>query len=156
MGFVMDLVAGDTEVILATLAKGDFARFDAPPFSGHLSLGGTLDPTWLDLFSQAAREVTQSGEPRDFLDARTDIEAGEAALDRTVEQIDAQWIAAIAQIPDAQIDAVAGGWIDLVHAELGELAREEKPWIRTLAGEIVEFARKADRSPAVILAWSLS
>ena len=33
--------------------------------------------------------------------------------------------------------------------------REEKPWIRQLAGDLVRFCRAADLSPAVIFAWSL-
>ena len=58
-------------------------------------------------------------------------------------------------LEDRQLDAVAGRWIDLLEDELGELAREEKPSVRKFATEIVEFARRADRAPAVILAWSL-
>ena len=56
---------------------------------------------------------------------------------------------------DRQLDAIAGRWIDLLEDELGELAREEKPSVRKFATQIVEFARDADRAPAVILAWSL-
>ena len=53
------------------------------------------------------------------------------------------------------------GWLttrDLVEADeaFGELMpREEKPWIRQFAAELIVFARKADLSPAVMLAWSL-
>jgi hypothetical protein len=50
---------------------------------------------------------------------------------------------------------VAGRWIDLVEEDLGELPREEKPWIRELTGQIVGFARAADRSKDVIFAWAL-
>ena len=35
------------------------------------------------------------------------------------------------------------------------LPREEKPWIRDLAGQVVRFCRTADRSPDVLFAWSL-
>jgi hypothetical protein len=42
-----------------------------------------------------------------------------------------------------------------VEEELGMLPREEKPWIRQLAGDIVAFARAADRSSDVLFAWSL-
>ena len=38
-------------------------------------------------------------------------------------------------IPDAGPDGIAGRWIDLVEDELGALPREEKPWIRDLAGQ---------------------
>ena len=56
---------------------------------------------------------------------------------------------------DHDLDAVAGRWIDLLEEELGDLPREEKPSIRTFARQIVDFARAADRAPAVLLAWSL-
>jgi hypothetical protein len=61
----------------------------------------------------------------------------------------------IANLSPHEIDAVAGHWIDLIEEDLGELPREEKPWIRKLAGEIVEFSRAADRSRDVVFAWSL-
>ena len=35
------------------------------------------------------------------------------------------------------------------------MPREEKPWIRDLAGRIVLFCRAADRAPDVLFAWSL-
>ena len=65
------------------------------------------------------------------------------------------WISEIARVSGRDIDAVAGRWIELVEEETGQLPREEKPWIRQVAGDLVVFARAADRSPAVILAWSL-
>jgi len=34
------------------------------------SLGGILDPTWLDLYSQAVRTVTGQSQPRDFIGRR--------------------------------------------------------------------------------------
>ena len=37
----------------------------------------------------------------------------------------------------------------------GVLPREEKPWIRDLAGRLVAFCRAADRAPDVLFAWSL-
>ena len=52
----------------------------------------------------------------------------------TIERVDPAWISAVARIADSDVDAVAGRWIDLVEEELGELPREEKPWIRDLAG----------------------
>jgi hypothetical protein len=156
VGFVMDLVAGDRAAILDVIAAGDWpALDDRRRFAGHLALGGELDPTWLDLFSQAVRAVTDSGEPRDFLDARTEIDEADAASDRTVERIDAAWITAVARVADIDVGPIAARWIDLVEEELGQLPREEKPWIRKLAGDVVEFARRADRAPAVIVAWSL-
>ena len=155
MSLVMDLVAGDSREILLAVAVDDLARFDdRARFPAHLSFGGSIDPTWLDLFSQAVRTVTGRDNPSDFLEARTELEGpGDAA--RTVERIDRDWVTAIARLDDDQLDAIAGRWIDLLEEDLGELAREEKPSVRIFATQIVEFARRADRAPAVILAWSL-
>jgi hypothetical protein len=156
MGALMDLIAGNSREILLAIAVDDWAGLDDPSrFDAHLSLGGGLDPTWLDLFSEAARAACGQDEPSDFLDARRDLDGPGDVGDRTVERVDAAWITAVARIPDDRHGAVAGRWIDLIEEELGELPREEKPWIRTLAGDIVRFAREADRSPAVLFAWSL-
>jgi hypothetical protein len=156
MGLVMDLVAGDSREILLVVAVDDLAAFDdRARFPAHLSFGGSVDPTWLDLFSQAIRAVTGGDDPVDFLEARTELEGPGDAGDRTVERIDPGWITSIAMLDDRQLDAVAGRWIDLLEDELGELAREEKPSIRKFATQIVDFARGADRAPSVILAWSL-
>jgi hypothetical protein len=156
MAFAMDLVAGDRRTILDAISAADWAAFDdTRRFSAHLALGGQLDPDWLDLFSEAVRGVTDAAEPRDFLDARTEIDDPEVQGERTVERVDAGWITAIARLSDGDVGPVAARWIDLVEAEVGDLPREEKPWIRKLAGDIVEFCRRADRAPAVIVAWSL-
>jgi hypothetical protein len=156
MGLVMDLVAGDSREILLAVAVDDLVAFeDARRFPAHLSFGGAIDPTWLDLFSQAIRVVIGGDEPVDFLEARTELEGPDGNGARTVERIDPGWITAVARLDDHQLDAIAGRWIDLLEDELGELAREEKPSVRLFATQIVDFARRADRSPAVILAWSL-
>jgi hypothetical protein len=156
MAFVMDLVAGERAAILSVIAGADWAALDdRRRFDAHIALGGELDPTWLDLFSEAVRTVTGSGDPRDFLDARTEIVDPAVAGERTIERVDAAWITAIARVADVDVGPIAARWIDLVAEELGDLPREEKPWIRKLAGDIVEFARRADRSPTVIVAWSL-
>ncbi len=152
----MDLVAGDSREILLAVAVDDLASFDdRSRFPAHLTFGGAIDPTWLDLFSQAIRAVTGGDDPVDFLEARTELEGPGDAGDRTVERIDPGWITSIAMLDDRQLDAVAGRWIDLLEDELGELAREEKPSIRKFATQIVDFARGADQAPSVILAWSL-
>jgi len=152
----MDLIAGNEQEILLAIAVDDWAALQDPDrFSAHLSLGGGLDPTWLDLFSEAARSVTGSDSPIDFIDARRDLDRPSQLTERSVERVDASWITAVALIPDREVDAVAGRWIDLVEEDLGELPREEKPWIRKLAGEIVEFARDADSARDVLFAWSL-
>ena len=156
MSLVMDLVAGDSREILLAVAVDDLAKFDdRARFPAHLSFGGSIDPTWLDLFSQAVRAVTGRDEPADFLEARVELEGPGDAGDRTVERVDTGWITAVAMLEDRQLDAVAGRWIDLLEEELGDLPREEKPSIRTFARQIVDFARGADRAPVVILAWSL-
>jgi hypothetical protein len=157
VGLVMDLVAGDSREILLAVAVDDLAAFDdAARFRAHISFGGAIDPTWLDLFSQAVRAVTGSETPVDFFEARAEVDGpgGEGAT-RTVERIDPTWITAVAMLDDRDLDAVTGRWIDLLEDEMGELPREEKPSVRKFAREIVDFARAADRAPAVILTWSL-
>ena len=153
----MDLVAGDSREILLAVAVDDLASFaDRTRFPAHLTLGGAVDPTWLDLFSQAARVVTGGDDPMDFLEARSELDGpGGSGAERTVERVDAGWVTAVAMLEDRHLDAITGRWIDLLEEELGELPREEKPTIRMFARQIVDFARLADRAPTVILAWSL-
>ncbi len=153
----MDLVAGDSRQILLAVGGDDLAGFsDRTRFTAHLSFGGAIDPTWLDLFSQAVRAVTGREDPVDFLEARAELD-GPSGSDgeRTVERVDPGWIRAVAMIDDADLDAVTGRWIDLLEEETGDLPREEKPSIRVFARQIVDFAREADGAPTVILAWSL-
>jgi hypothetical protein len=156
VGALMDLIAGDEKEILLAITVDDWAGLqDQDRFAAHLSLGGGLDPTWLDLFSEAVRTVTGGDAPIDFIDARRDLDRPTQLTERSVERVDASWVTAVALIPDREVDAVAGRWIDLVEEDLGELPREEKPWIRKLAGEIVQFARDADSARDVLFAWSL-
>lgn len=152
----MDLVAGREREILLAISLDDWAGFDdLTRFDAHLSLGGGLDPTWLDLFSESVRSVTGGDAPVDFIDARRELDGPGDNVDRVIERVDPAWIDAIARLADHDIDAVAGHWIGLIEEELGFLPREEKPWIRKLAGDIVAFARAADRSSDVLFAWSL-
>lgn len=152
----MDLVAGREREILLAISVDDWAGFDdRSRFDAHLNLGGGLDPTWLDLFSESVRSVTGGDAPVDFIDARRELDGPGDNVDRVIERVDPAWIDAIARLPDHDVDAVAGHWIGLVEEELGFLPREEKPWIRKLAGDIVAFARAADRSSDVLFAWSL-
>jgi hypothetical protein len=157
MSALMDLIAGDAREILLAITVEDWAGLqDRSRFDAHLSLGGGLDPTWLDLFSEAVRSVTGEDGPEDFIDARRELEGpGGQLTERSVERVDSAWFGVIARLNDKDIDAIAGRWIELVEEDLGDLPREEKPWIRKLAGEIVAFARDADRSRDVIFAWSL-
>jgi hypothetical protein len=154
---MMDLVAGEAPDILLVLGLDDVAAFDdRRRFPAHLSLGGGLDPTWLDLFAEAARTVTGADGPTDFIDARLELEGPADAQERTVERVDRVWITTVARLSDRDLDAIAGRWIDLVEDELGMLPREEKPWIRELANQLVAFCRSADRAPDVLFAWSLA
>jgi hypothetical protein len=157
MGRLMDLVAGDAREILVAIGTDDIAGLDdRTRFRAHLALGGGLDPTWLDLFSEAARTVPGHHEPVDFLDARLEMDgpgSGDDAL--TVERVDPSWVTAVARISDGSIGSIAGRWIDLVEEELGTLPREEKPWIRDLAAQVVIFCRSADAARDVLFVWSL-
>jgi hypothetical protein len=156
MGALMDLIAGDEREILLAITVEDWAGLDdASRGDAHLTLGGGLDTTWLDLDSEAVRSVTAGDGPADFIDARRELDGPGDAGDRVIERVDPAWIDAIARVADHDVDAVAGRWIDLVEEEIGFLPREEKPWIRQLAGDIVRFARAADRSADVLFAWSL-
>jgi hypothetical protein len=156
MTHLMDLVAGNATEILLVIGLDDLAALDdRRRFPAHVALGGGLDPTWLDLFAEAVRGVTGDDDPSDFLDARSELDGPGADTQRTIERVDPAWISAVARLPEARIGAVAAGWIDLIDEELGGLAREEKPWIRDLAGRLVAFCRAADRAPDVLFAWSL-
>ena len=154
MGALMDLIAGEEQEILLAIAVDDWSGLqDRDRFAAHLSLGGGLDPTWLDLFSEAVRSVTGGDEPVDFLDARTDLEGTSGSTERIVERVDGDWVEAVAAVPDELVGALAGGWIELLEEELGLLPREEKPWIRDLAARIVTFCRASTGARDVVFAW---
>ena len=155
MAPLMDLIAGDRREILLAIAVEDWDSFtDRDRFAAHLALGAGLDPTWLDLFAQAVRRITGRSDPVDFLDARLELAEGQAT-ERIIESVDAALVAAVAQIADVQVGAVAGSWIDLIDEELDPIEDEEKPWIRELTGQIIAFARAAGAARDVIFAWSL-
>ena len=152
----MELVAGDARDVLVIASTDERAAFEDPMrFTAYLSLGGGMDPTWLDLFAEAIRTVTEADGPADFLDARVELGAGEPETELTVERVDPEWIDAVARIPDATLDSVAGHWIDRLEEEYGPISGEEKPWIRELASQVVRFCRSADRAPDVIFLWAL-
>lgn len=151
----MDLVAGDARDIVLALSIDDLAAFEDPDrFVAHLPLGGGLDPTWLDLFAEAVRSVTGLDDPADFLDARTEIEGATAQGERIADRVDRDWVSVVAQVPDERLGALAGRWIELLEEELGLLPREEKPWIRDLAGRIVAFCRASESARDVVFAWA--
>ena len=155
MAALMDLIAGDERSILLAISVEDWAGLnDRSRFDAHVSLGGGLDPTWLDLFSEAVRSVTGGDQPTDFIDARRELDGPGEAGDRVIERVDPVWIGAIARLSDRTVDSVAGRWVDLIEEELGFLPREEKPWIRDLTGQIVHFARRSDRAADVVFAWA--
>jgi hypothetical protein len=152
----MELVAGRAKEILLALETDDLDGLDdRDRFPAHVALGGGLDPTWLDLFAEATRAVTGGSDPSDFLDARIELDGPDDGHGRTIERVDPAWVDAVARVADTQVGAIAAGWIDLIEEELGTLPREEKPWIRELAGRLVAFCRAADRQPDVLFAWSL-
>src|SRR5262245_7533919 len=155
MGTRMELVAGPAPDILELAGSSDRASLADPDrFVAYLSLSGGMDPTWLDLFAEAARDATERDVPSDFIDARIDLGPTEGVT-LTVERVDPGWVSAVAAIPDAALDGLAGRWIDRLEEELGHLPREEKPWIRELAGRVVAFCRTADRAPDVVFVWEL-
>jgi hypothetical protein len=156
MSRLMDLVAGEARDVLLVIGLDDLAAFeDRRRFPAHLALGGGLDPTWLDLFAEAARSVTGRDDPIDFLDARLELDGPGEHDGRMIERVDPGWITAVAMLGEHDLAAIAGRWIDLIEDDLGELPRDEKPWIRELAGQLVTFCRTADRAPDVLFAWSL-
>jgi len=152
----MELIAGDAQDILVVLGAAEVGGTipDRDRYHAHLPLGGGIDPTWLDLFAEAARVTLDADAPSDFIDARIELRASDdEAL--TIERVDPMWISAVARIPDTSIDAVAGRWIDRLEEEMGSLPGEEKPWIRDLAGQVIAFCRTADRAPDVVFVWAL-
>src|SRR5262249_13481532 len=86
--------------------------------------------------------------------ARIDLGASEAD-GRTIERVDPAWISAVAAIPESSLGSLTGRWIDRIEEELGELPRQEKPWIRELAGRVVAFCRTADRGDDGVFVWEL-
>lgn len=152
----MELIAGEVRDILVVLgaAQMDGIIPERDRFQAHLPLGGGIDPTWLDLFSEAVRATLDADTPSDFIDARFELGTTDDA-ELTIERVDPAWVSAVARIADSSVDAVAGHWIDRLEEEMGALPREEKPWIRDLAGQVVAFCRVADRAPDVIFVWAL-
>ena len=153
----MELVAGEAREVLVVVSLDESrdAFHDRGRFDAYLALGGGVDPTWLDLFAEAVRTVTDQDGPPDFLDARLDLGTAEPLSEITVERVDPAWIDTIARLPDSSLDGIAGRWIDRLEEEFGPIASEEKPWIRDLAGQVVGFCRAADRAPDVIFLWAL-
>ena len=150
----MELIAGEVQDILVALGTAEIG----PPSTASGSRPtcrsvAAIDPTWLDLFAESARITTDSATPTDFIDARIELGAEEAAADHRTGRPGLDQL--VARLSDSVIDAVTGRWIDRIEEEIGELPREEKPWIREMAGQVVGFCRVADRAPDVVFVWSL-
>lgn len=157
MGILMDLIAGDAREILLAVAVDDWGGLrDRDRFTAYISLGGRMDATWLDLFAQAAREVSGSNQPGPFSEATRALEARHASpSDRIVERVDSHWIDAVALLPDGRLDRIAARWIDLIDCEECAVDTDDKPMLRELAGDLVDFCRRAEDAEDVIFAWSI-
>jgi hypothetical protein len=157
MGVLMDLIAGDAREILLAIAVDDWAGMRDPArYSAYISLGRGMDPTWLDLFSQAAREAGGGDSPAPFSDSLFRLEHRLAdASERTVERVDPAWVDEVASIPESALDRIAARWIDLIECEECTVDPDEKPMLRELAGDLVSFCRRADGAEDVLFAWSI-
>lgn len=157
VGVLMDLIAGDAREILLAVAVDDWAGLrDHDRFTAYISLGGRMDPTWLDLFAQAAREVSGSNQPGPFSEATRALDTRSASLsDRIVERVDSHWIDAVALLPDGHLDRIAARWIALIDCEECDVDTDDKPMLRELAGDLVAFCRRAEDAEDVVFAWSI-
>ena len=153
----MDLVAGDAREILLAVGVEDWAGLRDPTrFAAHIPLGRSMDPTWLDLFSQAACEVGGADSPAPFSDSTYALEGRLAALSEVnVERVEPDWIDAVALLPDGALDRLAARWIELIDSEECSVDPEEKPMLRELAGRIVAFCRHAEEAEDVLFLWSI-
>ncbi|HEX7490806.1 MAG TPA: hypothetical protein VF337_03775 [Candidatus Limnocylindrales bacterium] len=161
MGVLMDLVAGDAREILLAISVDDWAGLrDRRRFHAYISLGGGMDPTWLDLFARAVREVMDSASPGAFGDAACPLESRlQSRLshlgDRTVERVAPHWIEEVAVLPGDRVDRTAARWIELIDAEVCKVEPEEKPMLRALTGDLIDFCRAAADAEDVLFAWSI-
>ena len=157
----MDLVAGDAREILLAIGVEDWAGLrDRARFPAYISLGGGMDPSWLDLFARAVRETTGGQTPGPFGEAACPLESRVhnqlASLgERTVERVDPHWIDDVASLADGRVDRVAARWIELIDCDECEVDPEDKPMLRELAGDLVDFCRRARDAEDVLFAWSI-
>lgn len=153
----MDLVAGDAREILLAIGMDDWAGLRDPGrFVAYISLGGRMDQTWLDLFSQAARETAGGDSPAAFSDCTYPVDSPLVALsDRTVERVEPDWIEHVATLPEGRLDRIAARWIELIDREECSVDPDDKPMLRELAGDLVAFCRRAEGAEDVIFAWSI-
>jgi hypothetical protein len=153
----MDLIAGDAREILLALSVDDWAGLRDPRrFVAYISLGGGMDPAWLDLFARAARETTGRNAPVAFSEATHALQSRLVAVsDRMVERIDPGWIDDVARLPEGRLDRIAARWIDLIDGEECEVDPDEKPMLRELAGDLLAFCRRAQDAEDVLFAWTI-
>ena len=153
----MDLVAGEAREIMLAVGVEDWAGLRDPSrFAAHISLGGGMDPTWLDLFAQAAREVSGGDSPAPLSESVFAVESGLTSMsERTVERVDPDWVDAVALLPEGQLDRVAARWIELIEREECDVDAEEKPMLRQLTADLVGFCRRAEDAEDVLFVWSL-
>jgi hypothetical protein len=161
VGILMDLIAGDAREILLAVGMEDWAGLgDRGRFAAYISLGGGMDPEWLDLFARAARELTGADTPGSFTDASCPLESRlqhrlAAIGDRTVERIDPHWIDSLARLREDQVDPIAARWIDLIEGEECPVDADEKPMLRQVAGDLIDFCCRAEGAEDVLFAWSM-
>jgi hypothetical protein len=155
LGILVDLVAGDAREILLAVGVEDWAGLRDPRrFVAHLSLGG-VGHSWLDLFSQAARESGEDG-PEAFGESVYPMDSRLTSIsERTVERVAPGWVDAVAQLADRRLDAIAARWIELIERSGSAVEADEKPMLRHLAGELVQFCRRAREAEDVLFVWSI-
>jgi len=153
----MDLVAGDPREILLAIGVDDWAGLRDPSrFLAYLALGGGMEMTWLDLFAQAARETTGGEAPGAFTEATRPLQSRLAVLsDRTVERIDPHWVDEVAFLPEGHLDLIAARWIELIDGDGFDVEPDDKPMLRELASDLLDFCRRAQGAEDVLLAWSM-
>lgn len=69
--------------------------------------------------------------------------------------MDHHWIDDVALLPGTQVDRIAARWIDLIDCEECAVEVEEKPMLRQLAGDLIDFCRCAQGADDVLFAWSI-
>jgi hypothetical protein len=157
VGVLMDFVAGEAREILLAIGVEDWASLRDPTrFVAYISLGRSMDLTWLDLFAQAIREVSGGESPAAFSDSTYALESRLASLsERTVERVDPDWIDDLATVPEGSLDRIAARWIDLIDCEECNVDPDEKPMLRQLAGDLISFCRRAEGAEDVLFVWSI-